>query len=170
MTTDAKPSQILLARLVVVIAAVFILLGAVWYGTSGDVRQRVWDNMMARPGGPMTFRFVLQPLMAAFAALTDGMKDARLGRSPYLWSVVWNGSERRELLREAVIATARIVLLGLVMDVIYQWIALKSFYPGEAVIVALVLCLLPYLLLRGPFARAALRWNRYRHPDGSPPS
>ena len=35
----------------------------------------------------MTFRFILQPVMAAVAALHDGIKDARLGRSPYFWTV-----------------------------------------------------------------------------------
>ena len=44
------------------------------------------------------------------------------------------------------------------MDVIYQAIVLKTFYPGEAVIVALALAFLPYLLLRGPIARIARRY------------
>ena len=44
------------------------------------------------------------------------------------------------------------------MDVVYQLIVLKTFYPGEAVIVAIALALLPYLLLRGPIARIA-RWR-----------
>ena len=39
------------------------------------------------------------------------------------------------------------------MDVIYQLIVLKIFYPGEAVIVAIGLAFFPYLLLRGPIER-----------------
>jgi hypothetical protein len=35
---------------------------------------------------------------------------------------------------------------------------LKTFYPGEAVIVAIALAFFPYLLLRGPIARVA-RWR-----------
>jgi hypothetical protein len=35
---------------------------------------------------------------------------------------------------------------------------LKTFYPGEAVIVAIALAFFPYLLLRGPIARIA-RWR-----------
>ncbi len=61
--------------------------------------------------------------------------------------------------REGAISTARIILLGLVMDATYQFIELKSFYPIEAVIVALVLAFLPYVLLRGPIARAARWWG-----------
>ena len=50
-----------------------------------------------------------------------------------------NPHERIGRLREGLNATARIILLGLVMDVIYQIIVLKTFYPVEAVIVALCL-------------------------------
>jgi hypothetical protein len=37
-------------------------------------------------------------------------------------------------------------------------IVLKTFYPGEAVIVAAALAFVPYVLLRGPIARIA-RWR-----------
>jgi hypothetical protein len=58
------------------------------------------------------------------------------------------------------VATARIILLGLVMDGIYQAIEFESFHPAEAVIIALALAFVPYLLLRGPVARAARWWFR----------
>ena len=54
------------------------------YGFSAEVHQRLWQDIFDRPGGPMSFRFILQPLMAAIAALHDGAKDARLRREPYL--------------------------------------------------------------------------------------
>ena len=79
----------------------------------------------------MRFRFILQPLMAAIAAIHDGREDARAGRSPYFWTVLRNPRERVGRLREGLNATARIILLGLVMDVIYQLIVLKTFYPDR---------------------------------------
>jgi hypothetical protein len=148
-----------MARVVVVLIIAFIVSGAVWYGFSVEVRQRVWQNLIDRPAGPMTFRFILQPCMAAIAAVHDGVKDANLGRSPYIWTLLTNPSERGGRLREGLISTARIIFLGLCMDVIYQAIVLKTFYPGEAVIVAVTLAFLPYLLLRGPVARIARRWR-----------
>jgi hypothetical protein len=39
------------------------------------------------------------------------------------------------------------------MDVIYQVIALHRIYPGEVLLVAAVLAIVPYLLLRGPINR-----------------
>ena len=106
----------------------------------------------------MTFRFILQPAMAAIAAFRDGVKDARTGRSPYFWTLLTNEAKRNERLWEGLIATAQIILLGLAMDSLYQFIVLKTFYPVEAVIVALALAFLPYVILRGPIARAA-RWR-----------
>ena len=101
--------------------------------------------------------------MAAIAAMRDGIKDARTGRSPYLWTVLTDPRKRGARLREGLISTARIILLGLGVDAIYQFVVLKTFYPGEAVIVAIVLAFVPYLLLRGPIARIARSW-----PGGAP--
>jgi hypothetical protein len=60
------------------------------------------------------------PIMAAIAAVYDGVKDARTGRSPYLWAILTNPVERGGRLREGLISTARVILLGLCMDLIYQ--------------------------------------------------
>jgi len=136
-----------------------IVAGSLWYGFSSDVKQRIWQDLTDRPGGPMTFRFILQPVMAALVAMRDGIEDARAGRSPYFWALLGNRQERGPRLQEGVIATSRILLLGLVMDVVYQFMVLGTLYPGEAVIVALLLAFVPYLLLRGPFARFAKWWR-----------
>ena len=107
----------------------------------------------------MSLRFALQPVMAFIAALHDGIKDAHAGRSPYLWTMLTNSAERGGRLREGLIATGRTILIGLIMDWIYQATVLKTFYPGEAVIVAILLAFVPYLLLRGPVARIARRFR-----------
>jgi hypothetical protein len=44
---------------------------------------------------------------------------------------------------EGLNATARIILLGLAMDVIYQLLVLKTFYPNEAFIMSVKAKLLP---------------------------
>jgi hypothetical protein len=159
MTETPSKRQVQLARFVVLLLIALVIFGLLRFGLSAQARQSFWHDILARPGGPMTFRFILQPAMAVIAALVDGIKDARTGRSPYLWTVLTNPAERMGRLREGVIATARIILLGLMMDAIYQFVVLKTFYPGQAVIVALVLALFPYILLRGPIARIARRWR-----------
>lgn len=160
--------QLLVARIAVAIGAFLILLGLVLYGFSAEVHHRIWRDIAARPGGPMTFRFILQPCMAALAAFHDGRTDARLGRSPYLWTILTERGQGAGRLREGVIATARIILLGFAMDAIYQATVLGTFYPGEMLLIAVLLAFIPYVLLRGPFARLA-GWRRHGG-ERSPPS
>jgi hypothetical protein len=156
--TDApSKSAILQARVAVVLIAGLLALGAIWYGTSFENLDRLWHDLLDRPGGPMTFRFILQPAMAILAALKDGVSDARLGRTPYLAAIV-HGGDRSALLWEGILSTARILILGVVMDTVYQWLVLKTFYPGQAAVIAVLLAFVPYLLLRGPIERIARRW------------
>ena len=158
MTQTPTKTQILLARLAVGLIVVFAVLGFAFYGFLAEVRQRIWRNLIERPSGPMTFRFFLQPIMASIAAWRDGVKDAREGRSPYLWTIATDPAKARGRLDEGVIATARILLLGLAMDVIYQAIVFETFHPGEAAIISILLAFVPYLLLRGPISRVVAWW------------
>jgi hypothetical protein len=159
MVKTATKTEIMLARVAIILLIAFTVFGVGWYGLSDEVRHRVWDQLVARPTGPMAFRFILQPVMAGIAALRDGIADAKSHRSTFFWTLLLtHPSESGGLLHEGLIATARIILLGLGMDMIYQLIVLKTFYPGEAVIVAIALAFFPYLLLRGPIARIARWW------------
>lgn len=162
--TAGQPTrkQILLAQVVWVAVIVFVLVGAVWHGVSGEVMGRIWHNLIERPGGPMTFRFYLQPVMATVAAGFAGVRDARAGRTPYLWAILSNPAQRLPRLQEGMVATARIVLLGLVMDSIYQVLVFETFHPAEAALVSLLLAFVPYLILRGPIARLAFWWFNRR--------
>ena len=159
MTDVPSKGKIRLARFVMWLVSILSIFALLRFGLSPQARQTFWQDILSRPGGPMTFRFILQPAMAVIAALVDGIKDARAGRSPYLWTVLTDPAKRMGRLNEGVISTARIILLGLVMDAIYQFIVLKTFNPGQAVIVALVLAFFPYVLLRGPIARVVRRWR-----------
>ena len=157
MVETPSKTQILLARLTIILLIAFTAFGIIWYGFSEEVRHRVWQQLIERPTGPMAFRFILQPIMATIAALRDGVNDAKSGRSPYFWALLTNPFESGHSLYEGLLSTARVILLGLCMDAAYQWIVLKTFYPAEAVIVAIALAFFPYLLLRGPIARIARR-------------
>jgi hypothetical protein len=158
MTEKPSRNQILLAQVVWALVILFLMAGVAWYGLSGEVLMRIWQNLIERPGGPMTFRVILQPIMATVAAALAGVRDARAGRSPYFWSILRDPEQRGPRLQEGMVATARIILLGLVMDVIYQIVVFDTFHPAEAAIVALLLAFVPYLLLRGPVARIARWW------------
>ena len=159
MTQPASKTQIVMARTALGLMAVFVVLGVAMYGLSTDVFGRIWNNTVDRVGGPMTFRFILQPIMASIAALYDGFADARNGRSHYLWTLLTDPAKRVGRLREGVIATSRILLLGLTMDTIYQYMVFDTFHPAEAVIITLLLAFAPYVLLRGPVSRLVSWWR-----------
>lgn len=121
---------------------------------------RGWEGLVDRIGGPMTFRLILQPLMATLLAVRAGLKDAREGRPPYFWTLITEPAQRVDLLREGWRSIARVFVLAVVMDFIYEWVMGRWFYPLETLIVAIVLAVLPYLFLRGPVNRIARRWHR----------
>jgi hypothetical protein len=166
--SDAAPRDLgWLAKLVLALAALLIVAGVVWHGITFENIARIWHNLVYRSDAPMRFRFVLQPLMSAIAGIHDGLEDVRAGRAP-LWTVMRDPRERAVRLREAVNATARIILLGIAMDVIYQIMVLDTFYPAEAVIVAVLLAFVPYLIIRGPVVRALRRRAAGGHMRSGP--
>jgi hypothetical protein len=167
--TDApSKTQILQAQIASLLVVGLLALGVAWYGVSDESLGRLWTDILDRPSGPMTFRFILQPTMAIIAALRDGFHDTRLGRRPYIWALIHgvrDSGGRSGRLWEGIVSTARILILGVVMDIIYQWKVLDTFYPGQSAVIAILLAFIPYLLLRGPFERIAHFWV-FRHAAG----
>ena len=123
-----------------------------------DLTARFWAELVGRTTGPMMFRFILQPAMAMFYAYRDGLLDARSGRPPYLFTILTEPAERTELLAHGIKSVSRVIVLGVVMDTIYQLFVLGGrFRPLELVVVVLLLAFVPYLMFRGPFNRLARR-------------
>lgn len=127
-----------------------------------DMFIRALMDVTERVGGPMTFRIILQPLMAALLAFRAGLKDAQHGRPPYFWTILTDPSQRADLVREGWKSVARVFVLAIVMDVIYQLIVLNWVYPFELILVAILLAVVPYLLIRGPVNRVVRRLRRKR--------
>ena len=122
-----------------------------------DMLIRGLMNITDRVGGPMTFRIILQPLMATILAFRAGLKDAQTGRPPYFWTILTDPSQRGELIREGWKSVARVFFLAIIMDVIYQLIVLGWVYPLELILIAVLLAVIPYLLIRGPVNRLVRR-------------
>jgi hypothetical protein len=115
------------------------------------------QHLVARVTGPMKFRLVLQPAMALFLAIRDGLKDAREGRPAYFWALFSDRDDRWAMLKDGWKAVGKVFILAMVLDAIYQVIERRWVYPGQAVVVAIILAIIPYLLLRGPVNRIARR-------------
>jgi hypothetical protein len=122
-----------------------------------EMLTRFWENLMSRVGGPMTFRLILQPIMAAIFAVRSGLKDAKEGKPAYFWALFTDSVNRRDLLRDGWKSVGRVFVFAIIIDLVYQWIVLRWFYPGEALLVAAILAFIPYLVIRGPVNRIARR-------------
>jgi hypothetical protein len=154
------PSRLSIAMMwtAVAITALLFVLGFAWYGTSWQVRERFWSDIFGRLGGPMTLRFFLQPTLACVAALKDGVKDARSGHKAFFWSTLSDPTEQRGRLREGLMATSQMMLIGLAMDTVYQFRVLDRFYPVEAVLMVLLLAVIPYFVFRWVVEHVARWW------------
>jgi hypothetical protein len=97
----------------------------------------------------MSLRLIMQPLVALFFATRAGLRDARSGESPYLWAIFTTDHRRRELLGQGWRDVGKAFTVAIVVDAVYQVIVSRWIYPGEAVLVAGALALLPYFLFRG---------------------
>lgn len=120
-----------------------------------EIWMRFAENLIDRVSGPMKFRLLLQPVMASIFAIVSGLKDAKAGKPPYFWSLLTDPAHRREMLKDGWKSVGKVFVLALILDVVYQVIVLRFVYPGEAVVVAFVLAIVPYLILRGLVTRIA---------------
>lgn len=139
----------------VALMVVLVVVGVASYGLSWRVHERFWTDIFDRASGPMTIRFYLQPTLALIAALKDGIRDARFGHKAFFWTARRDPAYQGGRLREGAIATSQMMLIGLAMDVIYQFKVLKQFYPAEAVVMVLLLAVIPYFVFRWVVERIA---------------
>jgi hypothetical protein len=131
----------------------------------GDFLSAFWTDFLARFDGPLHFRLFVQPLMAIVFAVRDGTRDAREGRSAYLWTLLSDSAQRRYLLESGWKGISKVFVLAVVLDVVYELIVWREVKPVQALLTAAVLALIPYALLRGPVNRA-LGSSRTRKPAG----
>ena len=127
-----------------------------------DELSRFWADLVGRVNGPLSFRLFIQPAVATFLAIRAGIQDARARRPLYTWSIATDPSHRIEFLEAGWKDVAKVYLLAILLDVVYQYIVFRWVYPIESLVVAFVLAFLPYLLIRGPVNRL-IRRRETRH-------
>ena len=119
--------------------------------------ERVASQLLARVSGPMKFRLVLQPAVAAFFAIRAGLADAKADNPPYLWALLSNPGQRTALIKDGWKSIGTVFILAMVLDAVYQFIELHTLYPVQMIVVAIVLAIVPFLILRGLVTRVARR-------------
>jgi hypothetical protein len=114
-----------------------------------DLFARAIQNLFDRIDGPMAIRLVIQPFMATIFALRDGLRDARQNHAPYGWSLFKEPEHRGHRLRDGWRSIRMVFFAALAVDVVYQLVQLHWVYLGEALIIAQIVALAPYVLIRG---------------------
>jgi hypothetical protein len=99
-----------------------------------EIISRIIEDMIARTTGEMWFRVILQPTVATIFGLRAGRVNAP--------------TDRKAKLRRAVQDVGKMFAFGVALDVVFQLLVLKAIYPGEAILVAILLVALPYCLFR----------------------
>lgn len=104
-----------------------------------------------RAAGPFHLRLILQPVIATILGIRAGRRDARAGHPPYFWSVATAGdrTDRQALIRHGWSDIGKVFSIAIALDVIYELVVYHWVYPVQAIIVASILALIPYLLMRG---------------------
>lgn len=119
------------------------------------------EDLPRRLTGPGRLRFLLQPAVAIALGIGAGRSDSRAGRPPYLLALLLGHEARGELVKSAYQSIAHVVLAGILVDSVCQWLILGASYPGAALAVGPVLIALPYALARALANRlATARGNR----------
>ena len=119
--------------------------------------QAFFEDIPKRLVGPGRFRFVLQPLMAVILGVLSGLADARAGRPPYLWGILFHRHLRGELMKTGFSTIVNLILMGVLLDVVFQRIILGVAHPGPALMIGPILIVTPYAIARALSNRLARR-------------
>lgn len=111
-------------------------------------------DLPKRLSGPGRLRFLVQPAVAVALGVAAGRADAKAGRAPYLYALLLGSEDRGLLARSALRDVASLLLMGILLDAVSQWLILGASYPGAALVVGPVLIALPYAAARALANRA----------------
>jgi hypothetical protein len=126
-----------------------------------DIVTRFVTDLIGRLSGPLTLRLFLQPSVAAFFAIRDGLKDAREGRPPHFWRMVTGPPDaRKRRAKETWRAVLKVFTMAVLLDCAYQLLVFQWIYPVEAMFTATILAILPYAVLRGVINRLVRSWRK----------
>ena len=114
---------------------------------------RFFEDIPKRLAGPGRLRFVFQPAMAICLGWRAGRADAPAGRPPYLYRLLLHAEHRAARVREMWEGIAVLLLMGILLDSVFQWVLLGVSYPGAALVVGPVLITVPYLAARSAAGR-----------------
>ena len=118
-----------------------------------------FEDIPKRLTGPGRFRFLLQPAIAIILGIRGGLTDARTGLPPYLYAVLFHRDLRPGMVKSGLLTIVNLLLMGVLVDSVCQWLILGISYPGAALVVGPVLIVAPYTISRALTNRLTRRRN-----------
>jgi hypothetical protein len=116
------------------------------------------EGLEGRLTGPGKGRFVLQPLVAIALGIRDGISDAKQEKPPYFVRVLFTSENRLHVLTTGLKQIAVPLTVGVVLDLVLQWVIFQSMFIIPALMAGTILVGLPYSIARGLSNRIARRW------------
>jgi hypothetical protein len=149
-----------LALLVIAAAIPFAIVDTIETGRVYLFSRQFLEELPQRFTGPGRMRFILQPVLAILLGVRGGLADARAGNPPYLFGLLFHAGRRRELVRSGVAAISTLLAMGIILDVVFQWVLYRAVHPGAALVVGPILICIPYALSRALTNRLTQRLGK----------
>lgn len=105
-------------------------------------------GIIARIAGPMSLRFIFQPLVGLLLGARDGAKDAKSGEPPFIFDLIINPENRKIKLASLFKSLSKTIIIAIVLDVIAQYLIFDQVRISGAIIVAVIILIVPYSLAR----------------------
>ncbi|HWQ19007.1 MAG TPA: hypothetical protein VN455_04460 [Methanotrichaceae archaeon] len=104
--------------------------------------------IIARIAGPMSLRFVVQPLVGLLLGARDGVRDAKAGEPPFIFDLIVNRENRRIKLASLFTSLSKTIIIAVVLDLIAQYLIFDQVRITGAIAVAVIILIVPYSLAR----------------------
>jgi hypothetical protein len=149
-----------LALLVLAAALPYAIVDTLETGRVYLFSSQFLEELPRRFSGPGRFRFILQPVLAILLGVRGGLADARAGNPPYLFGLLFAAGHRRELFGSGAAAIATLLAMGIILDIVFQFVLYRAVHPGAALVIGPILICAPYALSRALTTRLARRSER----------
>lgn len=113
-----------------------------------DHGQNMLERINLRTTGPFHLRLIFQPLGAIILGTRDGIKDARKNIKPYLFNIITDNRNRSENLRKGLKSLTIPLIIGILLDAVFQLMVLDRLHLFGAFIFGIVLIAFPLLIFQ----------------------
>jgi hypothetical protein len=115
--------------------------------------NNIVEGIIARIAGPMSLRFIFQPLVGLLLGVRDGMMDAKAGEPPFIYALIIDKEDRKAKLTSLFKSLSKTIIIAIVLDLIVQYIIFNQVRVSGAIIIAIIILIVPYSLARAITSR-----------------